>query len=410
VAAQMATGKLPPRNQFHGRGAWIDFHDTKTLQFISFLDVINAHGPLPIFSNKIVVVGAFAPSLGDVHSTPVGQMAGANILGEAVSTILRDFPLRDSAGFIGILLVLAFAFIPPVGGLRLRPVWGLATAVLLAVLYLVAAQLLFLAGYVIPVIAPLVALMFAAVGTLFITGLVAGYERRRVRDVFSRFVDERVVNQVLEQAGGELRLGGESRECTVLFSDLRGFTTYSEGRQPAEVIDILNSYTEEMSQAILNHEGTLLSYLGDGIFALFGAPLEQPDHRDRAVATARDMITRLEQFNKDQQAQGKDVDFRMGIGINTGTVMVGNVGSERRLEYTAIGDPVNTASRIEGLTKGTPHQIYLAESTYQGLTDKSADLEQIGELDIRGRTTGVKIWGVQERQERQDKTDQEKTD
>ena len=218
-------------------------------------------------------------------------------------------------------------------------------------------------------VAPLTALAVSATAVLAVLVVHEAVERRRVRDLFSRFVPERVVDEVIDRTDDELRLGGVRRECTVLFSDLRGFTTYSEDTPPDRVISVLNDYLSEMSDAIMDGGGTLVSYLGDGIMAVFGAPLDQPDHRDRAVAVAREMLSRLESFNREH---GGGHDFRMGIGINTGYAMCGNVGSERRVEYTAIGDSINTAARLESMTKGSGYDVFLAESTYSGLDSPAA--------------------------------------
>ena len=159
-----------------------------------------------------------------------------------------------------------------------------------------------------------------------------------------------------------------SLQATVMFTDLRGFTSFSEETDPAEVIDVLNHYLSEMSDAILDHGGTLVAYMGDGIFAVFGAPLEQPDHADRALRTAREMLdVRLPRFNDWIRSEGHGDGFRMGIGLNSGYVMSGHVGSERRVEYAAVGDTTNTASRIEAQTKRTPHQLLLSDSTKQAL-------------------------------------------
>ena len=133
------------------------------------------------------------------------------------------------------------------------------------------------------------------------------------------------------------------------------------------MIESLNRYLTEMSEAILDHGGTLVAYMGDGIMAVFGAPLQQDDHADRALEAARDMLDRLEGFNGWLREQGLHDGFKMGIGLNSGPVMSGNVGSERRLEYTALGDTTNTAARLEGMTKGTPHQLYIADTTKQAL-------------------------------------------
>ena len=157
-----------------------------------------------------------------------------------------------------------------------------------------------------------------------------------------------------------------------MFTDLRGFTTFSEGLEAEEVIGLLNGYLGEISDAVLAHGGTLVSYLGDGLMAVFGAPLPQDDHADRAVAAAREMLEeRLPRYNETLLARGFERGFKMGIGLNTGEFMSGNVGSQRRLEYTAIGDTINTASRIEGMTKGTPYALYFADSTKEALTRRS---------------------------------------
>src|SRR5262249_54478972 len=161
----------------------------------------------------------------------------------------------------------------------------------------------------------------------------------------------------------------------VLFSDLRGFTSYSETREPAEVVEVLNVYLGEMTDAIMDHGGTLVSYAGDGIMAVFGAPLEQDDHAGRAIAAPRQMPAgRLPAFCRWMQESGHGEGFQMGIGLNSGEVMSGQVGSERRREYTTIGDTTNTASRLEGMTKGTEHSVFIADSTKEARVKPEPDL------------------------------------
>ena len=164
------------------------------------------------------------------------------------------------------------------------------------------------------------------------------------------------------------------------------------------MIDALNRYLTAMSEAILDHGGTLVAYMGDGIMAVFGAPLQQDDHADRALAAARDMLARLEGFNGWLREQELHQGFKMGIGLNTGPVMSGNVGSERRLEYTALGDTTNTAARLEGMTKGTPHQLYVADSTRDALRTPATDLVEVGEFEVRGRKAKIRLWSVAEAQ------------
>ena len=203
---------------------------------------------------------------------------------------------------------------------------------------------------------------------------------------------------MLARTGGELRLGGELVDGTVMFTDLRGFTTFSEGLDAEEVIDLLNGYLGEISDAVLAHGGTLVSYLGDGLMAVFGAPLPRtttPTARSRPPA--RCSRSGCRKYNETLLAKGFERGFKMGIGLNSGQFMSGNVGSQRRLEYTAIGDTINTASRIEGMTKGTPYALYLADSTKEALLDPVDDLVYIDEMPVRGRTQPIKLWSLTSR-------------
>ena len=161
---------------------------------------------------------------------------------------------------------------------------------------------------------------------------------------------------------------------------------------------MLNSYLAEMSDAILDHGGTLVAYMGDGIMAVFGAPVQQDDHADRALAASREMLGAAASSASTSSCarRASREGFRMGIGLNSGPVMSGNVGSERRLEYTAIGDTTNTAARLEGMTKGTPHQLFLADSTRAFLSDPPDDLIEVGEFEVRGREAKIKLWSVRD--------------
>ena len=393
VAAELASGRRIPAEAFPQEKAWIDYHGPpNTLATESFGAVRRGEVDPEVFRDRIVVIGATAPSLQDVAATSASGeqlLSGPEIQAEAISTVLRDFPLRSASAGISLLLVALAALAPAALALRLRPLPAAAAALAVGAAYLGGAQLAFDGGLVIPVVAPLAGLAVGAAGALAAGLVVEALERQRVRDVFSHFVPESVVDDVLDRAGGEFGLGGSERVCTLLFSDLRGFTTFSESLPPDQVIEILNDYLSEMSDAILDHGGTLISFMGDGIMALFGAPLDQADHRDRAVETGLEMLERLERFNSRTGSS-----FRMGIGINTGPVMCGNVGSARRLEYTAIGDTVNTASRLEGMTKETGVQLHIAESTREGLT-RIDNLREVGELAVRGRERRVRLWTVQ---------------
>jgi adenylate cyclase len=220
-------------------------------------------------------------------------------------------------------------------------------------------------------------------------------EQERVRGVFARFLPEGIVDQVITLTGDDVRLGGVMLEGTVLFNDIRSFTSFAEVTPAAEALDVLNRFLGEMSDSVLDHGGSLLGYLGDGMMAVFGAPITRPDHADQAVAVARDMLfERLPRFNAWMRETGVGDGFRMGIGICSGPLMVGNVGSARRLEYTAIGNTTNVAARLEAMTKGTPHSVLVSDSTRQALQGTYKDLVLVGDRAVRGKQEAVRLWSI----------------
>ena len=399
ATVESATGRHISPAQMGGDGeAWIDYRGPPgTIRTYSYSRVLRGRVPDRAFRGKIVVVGAAAPSLQDLHPTSTSGselMSGPELQANAIWTAEHGFPLQSSPDGLNVLLIALLGIAAPAATLRLRPAPALGLAVLLGGVYVLAAQLAFNGGTILPVVYPLLALALAALGALAVNYLIAAFERQRVRDTFARFVPEDVVGEVLERADG-LRLGGIEREGTVMFCDLRGFTSFAETLPPAQVIELLNHYLSGMSDAILDNGGTLVAYMGDGIMAVFGAPIEQDDHADRALAAAQEMLdVRLPQFNGWLRAQGFEQEFRMGIGLNSGRVMSGNVGSERRVEYTAIGDTTNTAARIEGMTKGTPHQLFLADSTRLLLKRQWPGLVFVDEMPVRGRQATVKLWSL----------------
>jgi len=397
ATAEAASGEEVDRGEMEGDGeAWIDYRGPPgTFTELPYSQVLRGQVPDSALRGKTVIVGAVAPSLQDVHATSTSGdelMSGPEIQANATWTAEHGFPLSSTGAVVDLLLILLLGAVPAAVTLRLRPTWALLTALGLGVAYVIAVQLAFGAGRILPVVYPLLALVLSALGALAVNYVLTAFERQRVRDTFARFVPEAVVAQVLERGEGDLRFGGVRRECTVLFSDLRGFTTFAESLPPDTVIEVLNHYLEEMSDAIMDHGGTLVAYMGDGIMAVFGAPLEQPDHADRAIAAAREMLSvRLTRFNEWMESEGHK-GFAMGIGLNSGTVMSGQVGSQRRIEYTAIGDTTNTAARLEGMTKGSGHQLFIADSTRAALEQDPGDLELIGEREVRGRAHKITVW------------------
>ncbi len=394
AAVEARSGKQITGEELPGGRAWIDYHGGPgTFPTYSFADLVEGKIDPAKLAGKTVVVGATAANLQDVHPQPFGDglMPGPEIQANAIDTIARLSPLRSLPWVPAVLLIALLAGLAAALNYFFNPLRAAGLTLLAAGLYLGFAQLSWNAGRIVPVVYPLLGLTLSGVGSLGAQYIYSAFDRQRTRDTFARFVGEPVVGQVLAQADG-LKLGGKREEVTVLFSDIRGFTTFSESKAPEEVLDILNRYLSEMTEAVLNNGGTLSSFIGDGIMAVFGAPIEQEDHADRALAAAREMLgPRLANFNEWASARGAE-EFKMGVGLNSGPVMAGMVGSERRLDYTAIGDTVNTASRLEGATKGTPHSLFVAESTRQRLRGDMEQLDYVDEVPIRGRAHGIKVF------------------
>jgi adenylate cyclase len=400
VAAEVASGRNITTSDMGGDHAWIDYAGPPgTYPAVPFSRVVNGQFPPGTFENKVVVVGASDPTLKDVVDTPTSGsdnlMSGSEVNANAIATALEGFPLQSTPLALDLFLIALMGIMAPLASYRLSPLTALALAVGAGALYLVSAQIAFDSGWIIPVLYPMIALGLSLVGSLLVYYVREAFIRRQVRDTFARFVPEAVVGQVLAQTDDDLRLAGRRMEVTVLFSDVRGFTTFSEARDPGEVLGVLNRYHEEMTDAVMAHGGTLISFMGDGIMAVFGAPIEQPDHADRAFAAAREMLTvRLPAFNAWLRNEGVDEQFQIGIGLNSGPVMAGNVGSQRRLEYTTIGDTVNTAARLEGMTKGTGHSLFVADSTRDLLAATDGELNFVDSLPVRGRAEEIRVWSL----------------
>jgi adenylate cyclase len=401
VAAEVATGRTIQPSELHGTTAWIDYPGPPdTVPFISFSHVLRGDFASSRVRDRVVVIGGTAPSLQDFHPTSTSRganVSGPEIQATAIATAIRGFPLADAAGWLNVLAICALGLAPALIGRRLHGLWTIVAALVLAGLFAVCAQVAFNHGTVLTFTYPLGALAIAAIGTLGVHYVLTSLERQRTRDTFARFVPAEVVNQVLARADEGLRLGGTRVVGTCMFTDLRDSTKFAESLSPETVVDVINRYLGELSESILGHGGTLMSYLGDGFMAVFGAPLEQSDHADRALAAAREILDdRLPRFNAWFREQGYGEELRIGIGVNSGPFLAGNVGSETRLEYTAMGDTINTASRLETLTKTADFYMLLAQATRDALIEPVDDLVEVGEVDIRGRTGSIRIWSIAE--------------
>lgn len=303
------------------------------------------------FTGKIVIIGATATGLHDIRATPIdGFYPGVEILATAIDNLKNGNPLRHLPDWVPTLIsmlllaALGLVFAGHRNVSRIGAVLGVVTGGLI-----VASSAALYWRYLLPV---LPSLIFA--WTFYVVAALMEYLREhREREVavatFGRFLDPRVVKSLVERGETAQSMSGKSGEISVLFSDIRGFTTLSESSTAEQVVELLNSYFTVQEGAIFAQQGTLDKYIGDAIMAFWGAPEIQPDHALRAVAAALDMSVRLERFREQSGALGSQLEI--GIGVHSGPAVVGFIGSENRQDYTAIGDTVNLASRIETETK-----------------------------------------------------------
>ena len=368
--------------------------DTDAFQHITYADVyedFNREHPLRNaheFSGKIVIIGTAASGLHDLRVTPLSSLyPGMEILATALDNLknnrmMRAAPLWFAPVFALVLLAALYvAFVRGANALRTGLALAVTTALAVYASHVAIAHLLLL-----PVLIPLL----LAWGYYFACALREYLRERRSREqalqLFSRFVNPHVVQELV--AHGGLSRSGESRQITVLFSDIRGFTTLAEKRSPQEVVALLNRYFTLQVEVVFRHGGALDKFIGDCIMAFWGAPLDDPEHARHAVAAALEMAEVLQRFKRELDEQ--DADFDVGIGIHSGPAVVGLIGSDQRREYTAIGDTVNLASRIEGLTKGVS-RILVSDATRLACAE-AFDFAPAGSYKVKGRDEQVELF------------------
>jgi adenylate cyclase len=387
----------------NGGEAPIDFAGPPgTIHEVPFIDVVQGSFDPAQVRGRIVVVGATATALHDAHPTAAGNglMSGPEIHANAIQTVLDGYPLRDASTIVAILLVLAAGLLAPLATLVGSPSRALAQALGAGLLGTIAllggVQLAFDAGTIVPVAAPLLALALGTLGAVALTYVFEVRARRALRTTFERFVPPKVAAELLPEGDDAPRLESRRLEATVLFCDLRGFTTLSERLEAEQVIGVLNRYLDAVSTAVFNNGGTVVSYQGDGVMAVFGAPLPQSDHAARGLAAAREILDdALPRFNAwVMEERLADAELDAGIGLNTGHVMSGLVGSERRVEYAAVGDATNVAARLQGLGRDADGRLFVSGSTYSALAAAGAadGLRRHGEVDLRGRREPVTVY------------------
>ena len=354
------------------------------------------------FQDRIVLIGVMGDE--DLHSTPLyywpledprnefRRTPGIEIHGNTIATILEGKFIQRIGPGGGILVALCLILGVAALCFKWAPLKAIVGALALLSAYLFAAIFwAFPQGWWLEVVSPVVGVFLAAGASQTINYFVEGKEKLRLRGLFQRYVSGNVIAQILE-APDDLILSGEVKQVTVLFSDIRDFTTRSEGMSPSDLVDSLNEYLSVMVQAIHARQGMIDKFMGDGIMAIFGAPLKDENAAENAVRAAQDMLSELGRLNHRIEKRGQEA-IRIGIGIHSGEAVVGNVGSPERMEYTAIGDVVNVASRIEGLNKKFNSEILISEDTLLAIRD-SVHTEFLGKELVKGRSQPIAIHKV----------------
>jgi adenylate cyclase len=365
----------------------------KTFPMYSISDILDRNLPAGAFKNKIILIGATAIGIYDLRVTPFStHMAGIEKHASVVDNILRgDFIHRTESAVLP--LIVLFAIVLGVSLPRLGAGAGAALFLALFGGYLGVVYHLFTAkGIWFNLVYPASALFF---GYISQTAYRFFMEERRARDIrrmFSSYVSKRIVDELIRDPS-KAKLGGDRKVITVLFSDIRGFTSFSEKLQPEDVVSLLNEYLGAMTEIVFEYEGTLDKFVGDAIVALWGAPIGQPDHAERAVRCALAMIERLEKLQTKWRTEGKHV-IDIGIGINTGEMVVGNIGAPgKKMDYTVIGDNVNLGARLEGLTRKYNNHIIISEYTYAKVKDV-VEARELDSVTVKGKEKPVVVYDL----------------
>ncbi|MCU0612524.1 MAG: adenylate/guanylate cyclase domain-containing protein [Candidatus Eisenbacteria bacterium] len=353
------------------------------------------NGTLPpvtpeVFEGRMVIIALTASGLFDLVSCPMGtSVPGVEIQATALENILAGAFVRIAWPGAAVLVAGALAVFAGVALRRWSTPIGLGSSALLGGVYAAVCVAMLDQGWWMGLSLPLLALALGIAGHVVALYLSEGREKRRYRRTFSRYVSRQVVEELLRDPS-EVRLKGEQREITVLFCDIRGFTTLSETKTPEEVVAILDEFLSVMVGEVFAHGGTLDKFLGDGMMVFYGAPGHVPDHADRAVQTGLAMIERLNELNARWTERGWPA-LRLGVGINTGPAVVGSIGSKERMEYTAIGDTVNTASRVQALNKELNTSILVTKTTLESVRT-NIRFSPHGSSKIRGRQQEVELF------------------
>lgn len=359
--------------------------------YISFVDLLNDEIPVELQKDRIVLIGPYDYGMMDSYITPTDRKISMHGV-EIHANILQNYILGSFKQVLPweytLLASFLFCLLGYIVSSRFKPGKAGLLIVGILVLYMLGSKLLYFKGYIISIFYPVALVVLTYLIMLVYRYLEEYLERRRITGIFGRYVAPQVVDQILKNGEDGLKLGGDRREISVLFVDIRGFTPLSEKMEPEEVVGILNNYLNLTARSIFENEGTVDKFIGDATMAIFNAPLDLKDHEFKAVKAAWAMKQGAAVLRQELEAKyGRSVSF--GIGVHTGYAVVGNIGADFRMDYTAIGDTVNTAARLESNAK--PDQILLSSAIYEKVKDR-VKVTSLGEIKVKGKEEGILVY------------------
>lgn len=358
--------------------------------YISIADILEKKVPPESLRDRIVLVGTSAPGLLDLRTTPLERSyPGVEIHANVTAGILDGNIREEPAWTLGaeFLQVLVLGLLMLLVTSRLGPIWQAAFSILLMAIAIAVNMVAWKAGQIIPIASTISVVVVLFTYLMSFGFFVESRGKRELGKLFGQYVPPELVDEMSANPGA-ITMEGQAKDLTVLFSDVRGFTSISEGLDPRELSDLMNTYLTAMTRVIHHHRGTIDKYMGDAIMAFWGAPLNDPDHARHALEAAMDMMRELEKLHEVFHKRGWQ-PIRIGIGLNTGIMNVGNMGSEFRMAYTVMGDAVNLGSRLEGLSKQYGVTLVVSEFTRNAVPDYA--YRRLDRVRVKGKDKPVLI-------------------
>lgn len=362
----------------------IRFFSESSFRRISFSDIYLKRVPKEYFLEKIVLIGGTAPGLFDYHAIPFERhFPGILIQANIVNNFINNLKVHEISYVYILIVSIILCFITSLLFLSKSVRIYILLCIILYTLLIVGSFILFGSGIEFGIVRPCYAMILTIIFTLMYRYQFEEREKRKIKAIFSRYYSRDLVEKLVNNPP---KLGGEKANCTILFADIRNFTPYAEKTNPEQVGRQLNAFLDEMVQSIFAYQGSVDKFIGDCVMAVFGSPVQLRNHALNACLAAVEMLQKA-----------KNLGFKIGIGINSGDVISGNFGSPMRMEYTVIGDPVNLASRLEGVTKQFDCSIVMGPDTYAlAMTDPTEYLQfkELGKVKVKGKEAEITVYTV----------------